>query len=149
MPTRTRLSDASGNMTKPWLDFLQTQLANTTTAPQAYATLTPDGSGAVAIEIGNTENFVLTLDGSSMTIAAPTGTFTTGDEFMLWLIQDATGNRAAPLFTGGTGGFAADTQARISQVLAGIAGTATACDFIYNGTVFLMRAIPASGIQLS
>jgi hypothetical protein len=149
--TRTPVTDASGRMTKPWLDAIQGTAAasQSTSAAAGYVTLTAAAGGDVAITLGGGSNFVLTLDGSAMTIDAPGGTFSTGDEFSLYLAQDATGNRAVPAFTGGQGGFASDTQARIQAVMAGMPTTVTACHFIYNGTVFLMHFIPTSGIATS
>jgi hypothetical protein len=152
MPTRTRLSDASGNMTKPWLDFLQTQLAAAGVATPASSrtslTVTPDGSGNVTLDAGLYDNFRLVLTAGPLTILAPTNSVTAaaaGDTFWFYLDQDSSGNEPIPAFTGGSGGFVSDTQAQIQAVAVGTASTRTKLAFKFDGTYWHLDAMPYSG----
>jgi hypothetical protein len=151
LPTRTPLADANGKMTKPWLDFLQSQLAaaggSVTSDGRASGTVTPDGLGNVTLDVGAYENFRLVLSGTTVTILAPVSSDTIGAGLTFWLYfdQDTTGGRAIPAFTGGASGFTSDTQTQIQSVAVGTASTRTKLAFKFDGTYWHLDAVPYSG----
>ena len=77
-------------------------------SPRVYYTITPvAGNATIDLANGLIQRIVLT--GTPVTILAPVfgggGSIVNGQSFTLLADQDATGGRAIPTFTGGTGGF--------------------------------------------
>lgn len=108
--------------------------------------VTPSGGNATidiaALGAGTTcFKFKLTLNGSAVTILAPIwtgGTIVAGIEIWIYVVQDATGNRAKPVFTGGAGGFATDIIAWEPDPTH---DTMTAYQLNYMGTRWTMDAV--------
>jgi hypothetical protein len=152
-------------MSKVWIDKLQQALASnnggtpTSSDTRGWTTVTAVNgtipgfllvTRVVTLDAGLYKDFQFILTGlASVTgFLAPTnsiGTSAAGSTFDLYLDMDATGGRDIPVFQGGTGGFASDTQAQIQAAAIGTASTRTRCSFKYDGTVWFLAHTPYSG----
>jgi hypothetical protein len=92
LPTRTRVIDASnGNMTKPWLDFLQRNIATAQSGDAGWTSVTATGR-TVTPDLSQALNQEITVMADAF-IAAPIN-YTGSPTFRLILEQDATGGHA-------------------------------------------------------
>jgi hypothetical protein len=156
-PIRTPMHDAQGNLTRPWvLYFAGGGGSGGGSAAGGAPTNLSIVGGGVTIDLAAGTKFVLTLtSAASVTIGAPInsgGSVTAGQDFILYIVQDATGGWPCPAFTGGAGGFAGDTQSRILSLPIGYnvtADTQTSLSFSANTAVVWVIGNGSSGGQLS
>jgi hypothetical protein len=147
-PLRTRMTDANGVLTRPWIGALQA-LENPT--PNPAGVLAP-AAGTAIIDLGLSLKFYLTLNGTAVTIAKPTFTGGTIDPtldlyFDLYLLQDVSGLRAGPTYATGPGGFVSNTAALIT--IDGTTVTMTAIRFRFHTFGLWAPDSSFSGLQTS
>lgn len=114
-----------------------------------WYTITP-AAGNATVNLANGFNQRLVLNGTAVTILAPTfstGSIIAGMSFNLYLDQDATGGRAMPTFTGGADGFISSTANQIS--MDATASTGTVIAFKFDGTRWRMDGVPITGSALT
>ncbi len=81
--------------------------------PFGYSTVSAV-AGSVAVDLATGDNFRLTLGATAVTMAAPTWAYTIPFGSVIYVYLVSTSGCAAPVWTGGAGGYCSDTASRIA-----------------------------------